>query len=92
MTSALLLVAATLVGGSSPRVTIRTRCARQVTEAEQVQRCAETGGRVAVQFAEYQHAARETSQLRLGGPQSVVAPMLGLASEAGSILNVYKRS
>jgi NTP pyrophosphatase (non-canonical NTP hydrolase) len=44
-----------------------------------------------VQFAEYQRAARETSQLRLGGPQSAVAPMLGLASEAGSILNVYKR-
>lgn len=42
-------------------------------------------------FAEYQRAARETSQLSLGGPQSVVAPMLGLASEAGSILNVYKR-
>jgi hypothetical protein len=31
-----------------------------------------------VQFAEYQRAARETSQLRLGGPQSVVAPMLVL--------------
>jgi len=44
-----------------------------------------------MQFAEYQRAARETSQLRLGGPQSVVAPMLGLASEAGSVLNVYKR-
>lgn len=42
-------------------------------------------------FAEYQRAARETSKLSLGGPQSVVAPMLGLASEAGSILNVYKR-
>lgn len=42
-------------------------------------------------FAEYQRVARETSQLKLGGPQSVVAPMLGLASEAGSILNVYNR-
>ncbi|MGH3871747.1 MAG: hypothetical protein ACRDSR_09600 [Pseudonocardiaceae bacterium] len=43
-----------------------------------------------MQFAEYQRAARETSQLRLGGPQSVIAPMLGLASEAGSVLNVYR--
>lgn len=67
------------------------RCAYRATEAEQSQRCAETGRRGTVQFAEYQRAARETSQLRLGGPQSVVAPMLGLASEAGSILNVYKR-
>lgn len=42
-------------------------------------------------FAAFQRAARETSELRLGGPQSVIAPMLGLASETGSILNVYKK-
>jgi NTP pyrophosphatase (non-canonical NTP hydrolase) len=44
-----------------------------------------------VEFSAYQRAARETSQLRLGGPQGAVAPMLGLASETGSILNVYKK-
>lgn len=44
-----------------------------------------------MEFAAYQRAARETSQLRLGGPQSAIAPMLGLASETGSILNVYKK-
>lgn len=42
-------------------------------------------------FASFQQAARETSQLRLGGPQGAIAPMLGLASETGSILDVYKR-
>lgn len=44
-----------------------------------------------MEFSAYQRAARETSQLRLGGPQSAIAPMLGLASETGSILNVYKK-
>jgi NTP pyrophosphatase (non-canonical NTP hydrolase) len=44
-----------------------------------------------VKFSTYQRAASETSQLLLGGPQGVVAPMLGLASETGSILNVYKK-
>jgi NTP pyrophosphatase (non-canonical NTP hydrolase) len=44
-----------------------------------------------VEFSAYQWAARETSQLRLGGPQGAIAPMLGLASETGSILNVYKK-
>jgi NTP pyrophosphatase (non-canonical NTP hydrolase) len=44
-----------------------------------------------VEFSAYQCAARETSQLRLGGPQGAIAPMLGLASETGSILNVYKK-
>lgn len=44
-----------------------------------------------MEISEYQRAARETSQLRLGGPHSAVAPMLGLASETGSILNVYKK-
>jgi NTP pyrophosphatase (non-canonical NTP hydrolase) len=44
-----------------------------------------------VDFATFQQAARETSQLRLGGPQGAIAPMLGLASETGSILNVYKK-
>ncbi len=42
-------------------------------------------------FSSFQRAARETSQLRLGGPQSAIAPMLGLASETGSILNIYKK-
>lgn len=44
-----------------------------------------------MEFRQFQQAARETSQLRLGGPQSAIAPMLGLASETGSILNVYKK-
>jgi hypothetical protein len=44
-----------------------------------------------VEITEYQRAARETSQLRLGGPHSAVAPMLGLASATGAILNVYKK-
>jgi NTP pyrophosphatase (non-canonical NTP hydrolase) len=44
-----------------------------------------------VEFSAYQRAASETSQLRLGGPQGVIAPMLGLASETGSILSVYKK-
>jgi NTP pyrophosphatase (non-canonical NTP hydrolase) len=44
-----------------------------------------------VEFSAFQRAARETSQLRLGGPQAAIAPMLGLASETGSILNVYKK-
>jgi NTP pyrophosphatase (non-canonical NTP hydrolase) len=42
-------------------------------------------------FSAYQQAASETSQLRLGGPQGVIAPMLGLAGETGSILSVYKK-
>lgn len=42
-------------------------------------------------FSEYQAAASTTSTLRLGGPQGAIAPMLGLASETGSILNTYKR-
>jgi NTP pyrophosphatase (non-canonical NTP hydrolase) len=44
-----------------------------------------------VEFSAYQRAASETSQLGLGGPQGAIAPMLGLASETGSILNVYKK-
>ncbi len=44
-----------------------------------------------MEFSAYQQAASETSQLSLGGPQGAIAPMLGLASEAGSILNVYKK-
>jgi NTP pyrophosphatase (non-canonical NTP hydrolase) len=44
-----------------------------------------------VDFSTFQRAARETSQLRLGGPQSAIAPMLGLASETGSILGIYKK-
>lgn len=44
-----------------------------------------------MEFSDYQRAASETSQLRLGGPQGAIAPMLGLASETGSILNVYKK-
>jgi NTP pyrophosphatase (non-canonical NTP hydrolase) len=44
-----------------------------------------------VEFSAYQRAVSETSQLRLGGPQGAIAPMLGLASETGSILNIYKK-
>ena len=44
-----------------------------------------------MEFSAYQRAACETSQLQLGGPQGAIAPMLGLASETGSILNVYKK-
>jgi NTP pyrophosphatase (non-canonical NTP hydrolase) len=44
-----------------------------------------------VEFSHYQRTASETSQLRLGGPHGAIAPMLGLASETGSILNVYKK-
>jgi NTP pyrophosphatase (non-canonical NTP hydrolase) len=44
-----------------------------------------------VEFSVYQRAASETSRLRLGGPQGAIAPMLGLASETGSILNIYKK-
>ncbi len=40
---------------------------------------------------QFQRAASDTSQLRLGGPQAAVEPMLGLASETGSILNIYKK-
>jgi len=42
-------------------------------------------------FAEFQRAASETSQLRIGGPQGVIAPMLGLAIETGYILGAYKK-
>src|SRR6266571_8011960 len=42
-------------------------------------------------FSAYQSAAKETSKLELGGPAAAIAPMLGLASETGAILNVYKR-
>lgn len=44
-----------------------------------------------MEFGEYQKAASRTSTLRLGGPQGAIAPMLGLASETGSILNTYKK-
>ena len=44
-----------------------------------------------MEFSAFQRAASQTSQLRLGGPQGAIAPMLGLASETGSILNVYKK-
>lgn len=42
-------------------------------------------------FGDYQRRAATTSTLRLGGPQGAIAPMLGLASETGSILNAYKK-
>jgi len=44
-----------------------------------------------MEFSAYQRAASETSRLRLGGPQGTIAPMLGLASETGSILRIYKK-
>ena len=42
-------------------------------------------------FSGYQRAASKTSYLKLGGPDSAIAPLLGLASEAGQILNVFKK-
>src|SRR5688572_1686043 len=42
-------------------------------------------------FTQFQKQASRTSQLQLGGPSAAIAPMLGLASETGSILDVYKR-
>lgn len=44
-----------------------------------------------MELSAYQRSAGETSRLKLGGPHGAVAPMLGLASETGSILNVYKK-
>lgn len=44
-----------------------------------------------MEFGAYQSAAKETSKLELGEPTAAIAPMLGLASETGAILNVYKR-
>jgi NTP pyrophosphatase (non-canonical NTP hydrolase) len=44
-----------------------------------------------MELGAFQQAARETSSLKLGGPQAAIAPMLGLASETGSILNVYRK-
>lgn len=44
-----------------------------------------------IDFGVFQREASRTSQLELGGPRAAIAPMLGLASEAGSILDVYKR-
>lgn len=39
----------------------------------------------------YQQSARQTSELHLSGPHGAIAPVLGMASEVGSILNLYKR-
>ena len=44
-----------------------------------------------MEFSAYQRAANETSQLGLGGSHGAITPLLGLASETGSILNVYKK-
>src|SRR5215470_1532506 len=44
-----------------------------------------------MEFSTFQRTAQTTSQLRFGGPHGAIAPMLGLASETGSILNVYKK-
>ncbi|BCK57883.1 nucleoside triphosphate pyrophosphohydrolase family protein [Nocardia wallacei] len=44
-----------------------------------------------MEFSTYQQAAHETSQLPAGGPRAALQPMLGLAFETGSILNVYMR-
>lgn len=44
-----------------------------------------------MELAAFQRAARETSRLGLGGPQAAIAPMLGLAAETGSILNIYRK-
>lgn len=42
-------------------------------------------------ISEYQAKAKETSLLPLGGPSAAFQPLLGLAYESGSILNVYMR-
>jgi hypothetical protein len=42
-------------------------------------------------FDEYQRLARKTSRLSIGGPQSAIAPMLGLAGGTGKILAMYQR-
>jgi NTP pyrophosphatase (non-canonical NTP hydrolase) len=42
-------------------------------------------------LSEFQQRAQETSLLPLGGPQAAFQPLLGLAFETGSILNVYMR-
>lgn len=42
-------------------------------------------------LSEYQEKAKETSLLPLGGPRAAIQPLLGLAYESGSILNVYMR-
>jgi hypothetical protein len=44
-----------------------------------------------MELRDYQATAAETSRLTHGGPHGAIAPMLGLASETGSILNVYKQ-
>jgi NTP pyrophosphatase (non-canonical NTP hydrolase) len=43
------------------------------------------------EISEFQQSAYGTSYLRSGGPQGLLAPLLGLASETGSILDVYKK-
>ncbi|WP_179467400.1 nucleoside triphosphate pyrophosphohydrolase family protein [Mycolicibacterium vinylchloridicum] len=42
-------------------------------------------------LSEFQEKAQQTSLLPLGGPQAAYQPLLGLAFETGSILNVYMR-
>ncbi|OBK95339.1 hypothetical protein A5645_13495 [Mycobacterium asiaticum] len=42
-------------------------------------------------LSEYQQKANETSLLPLGGPVAAIQPLLGLAYESGSILNVFMR-
>jgi len=44
-----------------------------------------------MELSAFQTAARETSQLNLKKSHGAIAAMLGLASETGSILNVYKK-
>lgn len=44
-----------------------------------------------MELSDFQRAAQETSRLSLGGPHAAIAPMLGLASETGAILNVYRK-
>jgi NTP pyrophosphatase (non-canonical NTP hydrolase) len=43
------------------------------------------------EFSNYQKAASTTSRLTLRGPEGPIAPMLGLASATGAILNVPKK-
>jgi NTP pyrophosphatase (non-canonical NTP hydrolase) len=42
-------------------------------------------------FKAFQDLAKQTNHFETGGPQGAIAPMFGLASETGSILDAHKR-
>jgi NTP pyrophosphatase (non-canonical NTP hydrolase) len=51
-----------------------------------------TRSNITQDFSSYQKEASQTSQLNLRGPEGPIAPMLGLASATGSILDFPKRN